>query len=138
VSIICRIWYLNVMVSSIGVSRRPLRISDSSSMLDLLTVRPKFTRPSCRAAAAAVDQYLLPAPDLSSKPDRRDRQADRRTDTRLFCNASRLLCGPRTNDDFVFKSRRHRRAVNTERHLNCTKRVDPRSEILNTPSVGLS
>jgi len=67
------------MVSSIGVSRRPLRISDSSSMLDLLTVRPKFTRPSCRAAAAAVDQYLLPAPDLSSKPDRRDRQSDGRT-----------------------------------------------------------
>jgi len=37
------------------------------SVLDLLTVGPKFTRPACRAAAAAVDRYLLPAPNLSSK-----------------------------------------------------------------------
>jgi len=35
---------------------------------DLLRVGPKFTRPSCRAAVAAIDRYLLPAPDLSSKP----------------------------------------------------------------------
>ena len=68
------------MVSSIGVSRRPLRISDSSSMLDLLTVRPKFTRPSCRAAAAAVDQYLLPAPTSAANPiDGTDRRTDGRT-----------------------------------------------------------
>ena len=39
------------------------------SLLDLLTVGPKFTLPACRAAAAAVDQYLLlRAPELSSKP----------------------------------------------------------------------
>ena len=38
-------------------------------MSELLAVGPKFTRPACRAAAAAVDRYLLrPAPDLSSKP----------------------------------------------------------------------
>jgi len=37
-------------------------------MLDLLTVGPKCTRPAGRAAAAAIDRYLLPAPDLSSKP----------------------------------------------------------------------
>ena len=64
-------------------------------MLDLLTVGPKFTRPACRAAAAAIDRYLLPAPDLCSKPagnrcccrlvDRRttgrtDGHADGRTD----------------------------------------------------------
>ena len=51
-------------------------------MLDLLTFAPKFTRPACcGAAAAAVDRYLLPAPDLSSKPaaaavDRRYRRTD--------------------------------------------------------------
>ena len=37
-------------------------------MLDLLTVGPKFKRPACRLATAAIDRYLLPAPDLSSKP----------------------------------------------------------------------
>jgi len=37
-------------------------------MLDLLAVGPKFTRPAYRAAAAAIDPYLLSAPDLSSKP----------------------------------------------------------------------
>jgi len=37
-------------------------------MLDLLTVGPKFTRPACRAAAAAIGRYLLPASALSSKP----------------------------------------------------------------------
>jgi len=36
-------------------------------MLGLLKVGPKFTRPACRAAAA-IDRYLLSAPDLSSKP----------------------------------------------------------------------
>jgi len=55
-------------------------------MLDLSTVGPKFTRLSCRAAAITIDRYLLPAPDLSSKPpiaaaavDRWDRQTDGRT-----------------------------------------------------------
>ena len=53
-------------------------------MLDPFTAGTKKTRPACRAAAAAIDQYLLPAPDLSSKPacrraaavDRRDRRTD--------------------------------------------------------------
>jgi len=36
-------------------------------MLDLLTVGLKFTRPACRAAAAAIDRYLLSAPDFRSK-----------------------------------------------------------------------
>jgi len=35
---------------------------------DLLTVRPKFTRPACRATPAAVDRYQLAASVLSSKP----------------------------------------------------------------------
>ena len=50
--------------------------------------------------AADVDRYVLPAPDLSSKPlaaaaaavDRRD---TRRTDTRPFYEAFSILCGPR-------------------------------------------
>ena len=54
-------------------------------MLDLRAVGPTFTRPAYRPAAA-IDRYLLPAPDLSSKPaDRaaavegRDRRTDRQT-----------------------------------------------------------
>ena len=58
-------------------------------MKELLTVGPKFARPARRAAAAAVDRYMLSAPDLSSKPARRalllsiegkDIQTDGRTD----------------------------------------------------------
>jgi len=58
------------------------------STSDLLRVGPKFTRPACRATTAAIDRYLLPAPDLCSKPaDRRCccrlmGQTDRRTDGR--------------------------------------------------------
>ena len=37
-------------------------------VLDLLAVGPTFTRPASRAAAAAIDRYLPPATDLSSKP----------------------------------------------------------------------
>ena len=54
-------------------------------MLNFLAVGPKFTLPACRTAAAAIGRYLLPAPDLSSKPaaaaavDRRDRQMDGQT-----------------------------------------------------------
>jgi len=36
-------------------------IFNSSSMLALLAVRPKFTQPACCAAAAAIDRYLLRA-----------------------------------------------------------------------------
>ena len=58
-----------------------------------------------RGGAATIDLYLLPAPDLSSKPAGRccccrsigktDRRTDGRTDTRPFCDAYRKLCGPR-------------------------------------------
>jgi len=75
-----------------------------TSIKDLLTVGPKFTRPARRAAAAAVDRYMLSAPDLSSKPARRrcccpsKGQTYRRTDGRTldrFMNAYRIPCGPR-------------------------------------------
>ena len=61
-------------------------------MLDLLTVGPKFTRPACRAAAAAIGRYLLPASALSSKPAvccRSTGQTDGRTDTRPFHDTMR-------------------------------------------------
>jgi len=48
----------------------------------LLTIGSKFTLPAYPAAAAAIDQYLLPTLDLSSQPadaaaaaDRRDRRS---------------------------------------------------------------
>jgi len=37
-------------------------------ILDHPTVGSTFTRPASRAAATAIHRYLLPAPDLSSKP----------------------------------------------------------------------
>jgi len=69
-------------------------------MLDLLTVGPKFKRPACRLATAAIDRYLLPAPDLSSKPAAASRycccrltgQTDGQTDTQLFYGAFHILC----------------------------------------------
>jgi len=78
-------------------------------MLDVLAVGPKFTRPACRAAAAAIDRYVRSAPDLSSKPaDRRGcrstEQTDRtdvRTDTRPFYDAYGILCGPRINVNII-------------------------------------
>ena len=76
-------------------------------MLDLLTVGPNFTRPACLAAAAAVGRYLLPAPDLSSKPagraatvdlrDKTDRKTVGRKDTPPFHDDCRILCGLRHN-----------------------------------------
>ena len=59
-----------------------------TSVLDLLIVGPKFTRPDCRSMATAIDRYLLrPELDLSSKPSAAaaaaagtDRQTDGRTD----------------------------------------------------------
>ena len=43
--------------------------TNTTSMLDLLTVGPKFTRPhAARQQQLYIDRYLLPAPDLSSKP----------------------------------------------------------------------
>jgi len=73
------------------------------STSDLLRVGPKFTRPACRAATAAIDRYLLPAPDLCSKPaDRRcccrlmgqtDRQTDGRTDRFMTLSASTWRSG---------------------------------------------
>ena len=70
-------------------------------MLDLLTVGPKFTRPAGRAAAAAIDRYLLPAPHVSSKSAssrcycQSTGQTDGLTDTRPFYDAYRILGGPR-------------------------------------------
>ena len=68
-------------------------IFNSSSMLALLAVRPKFTQPACCAAAAAIDRYLLRArarpqqqtcrPPLLLSIDR----TDRRTDARPFHEA---------------------------------------------------
>jgi len=72
-------------------------------MLDLLTVGSKFTRPARRATAAAIDRFLLPAPPTAAANppaataavDRRDRQTDRRTDTRPIYDAHRRVCAPR-------------------------------------------
>ena len=68
--------------------RQAWRSHQITSTLNLLPVGPKFTRPACRAEAAAIERYQpRPAPDLSSKPaarsravDRQDRQTDGRTD----------------------------------------------------------
>ena len=63
-------------------------------------VGPTITRPAYRAAAA-VDRYLLPAPDLSSKPAgcrcccRSTALTDGRKGTRPFYGAYCTLCGPR-------------------------------------------
>jgi len=66
-------------------------------MLNLLTVRLKFTRPVRCMAAATIGRHLLPAPELSSKPAGRccrlTGQIDRQTDTRLFHDAYCILCG---------------------------------------------
>jgi len=64
-----------------------------TNMLDLLTVGPKFTRPTCRVAAAVIDRYLLraiarPQQQTRRPPlplfDRWDRQTDGRTDGRTL------------------------------------------------------
>jgi len=71
-------------------------------MLDLLAVGPKFTRPACRAAAAAIDRYLLRA---RARPQQQTRRpllllsidgTDGRTDIRSFYDAYRILRGPHT------------------------------------------
>ena len=49
-----------------------------TSMLDLLTVEQKFTLPALRREAVAIDRYLLPAPDFSSKPAGPAASVDRR------------------------------------------------------------
>jgi len=74
----------------------------STGMLDLLTVGPKFTRPACRTAAAAIDRYLLQARARPQQQTRRPPtllliagQTDGQTDTRPFYDAYRMLRGPR-------------------------------------------
>jgi len=59
-------------------------------MLDLLTVGPECTRPTCRATAAAIGRYLLPLTDLCSKP----------TDHRYCCHSTGQTDG-RTLDCFM-------------------------------------
>jgi len=52
-----------------------------TSILDLLTIGPKFTRSACRAAAATIDRYLLPAharPTSAANPPAADAALDRR------------------------------------------------------------
>jgi len=58
-------------------------------MVDFVAVWPKFTRPACRAVAAAITRFLLPRPTSAANPpgaaaavDRRDRQTDRLADGR--------------------------------------------------------
>jgi len=66
----------------------------------LKTVGPRC---SLTKINAAIHRYLLPAPDLSSKPAGRplllyvEGQTDRQTGTRPFYDAFRILCGPRNN-----------------------------------------
>ena len=73
--------------------------SNVTTMSDLLTVAPKFTRPACRAAAAAIDRYLLPAPGLISKPVGRRCccRSTGQTDGHLtvLLRLNRILCGRR-------------------------------------------
>ena len=87
-----------------------------------------------RAAAAAVDRYMLPAPDLSSKPAgrrcrcRSTRQTDGRTDIRPFYDAYRILCGPR-NKQYRLSRRRSESQLawtGTEETKPRTTRADTR------------
>ena len=106
-------------------------------MLDLLTVGPKFTRPASRTAAAAIDRYLLPAPDLSSKPAgrrcccRSTGQTDGRKLSRFMTLTTQCADGARFNMGISYLSehcipvysadtRRHLRSAN--RHLNAVPR----------------
>ena len=80
-------------------------------MLDLLTLGPKFTRPACRTAAAAINRYLLWArarpqqqtrrPPLLLSIDGTDRRTDGRTggrrDTRPFYDSYCIPRGLRNN-----------------------------------------
>ena len=70
------------------------------SMLDLLAVRPKFTWPACRAAAAVIDRSISaagarPQELLLLSIDGTGRRKNGWTDTRPFYDAYRILCGPR-------------------------------------------
>jgi len=70
----------------------------TATMSDLRTSGPKFTRPACRAAVAAIDRYLLPRQTSAANLLRLSiAVTDRRTDTRPFYNAYRIICGPHNN-----------------------------------------
>ena len=43
-------------------------VTNTASMSDLLAAKPNLHGPACRGTSAAIDQYLLLAPDLDSKP----------------------------------------------------------------------
>jgi len=59
---------LRVYVLHVKITFEQTNVRCPPNTLDLLAAGPQFTRPARHAAAAAIDQYLLPAPDLSSKP----------------------------------------------------------------------
>ena len=92
----------------------------------LLTVGRKFMLPACRATATAIDRYLLPAPDLSSKP------AGRRCSCCRSTGQTGGQTGGRTLDRFTtstayYADRKHAVVVATEL-------LQPRDFACGTPS----
>ena len=85
--------------------------------------------------AAAIDRYLLPAPDPSSKPAGcyclSMGQTDRRTDTRPFYDAYCVPCGPR-NVQFTPPARHDKTVLS----VSC-RAVWPKSEQLADRSPSL-
>jgi len=94
---IARVYKLYLLTCLLSASQA--HNEQSVNHLDLLTIGPKFKRPACGMAAAAIDQHLLLAPELSSKPAncccRSTGQTDRRTHTRPFYDTFCILCRPR-------------------------------------------
>ena len=76
----------------------PLTASFQQVSWTSLQVEPKFMRPACRVATAAIDRFLLPAPALSSKPAgrrcccRSTGQTDGWTDGQSFYDACCIPC----------------------------------------------
>jgi len=101
-----------------------------------LTVGPIFTRPACRAAAAAIDQYLLPAPDLSNKPagcrcccrstGLTDGRTDRRTGIRPFVALSAYYADRAANCCSTNIERPHRccHLPNKVKHIDRTLEIN--------------
>jgi len=92
---------LRVYVLHVKITFEQTNVRCPPNTLDLLTAGPQFTRPARHAAAAAIDQYLLPRPTSAANPPAAavaidqwpGRQmgggwTDGRTDTQPFYNAS--------------------------------------------------